>query len=200
MFNSRKSTTDRWPLATSMGGGCRWRKAGFGPMDVVTLVIAVLGLVLSVVSICWQVAQHFLSGPRVRAELLWGGLGPGRVVTGPIQGSLNAFSHAGVTTPIFAVQGRNHGRLPIDITGFSVELEGAGALSIARWDLNPTLPYRLDSGSERSFYIQMAEIEIAIGVLQSTYRGRLRARLDLASGDQALSGWSAFTSPNATTS
>lgn len=161
-------------------------------MDVVTLVIAVLGLVLSVASLCWQVAQHRLSGPRVRAELLWGGMAHDRVVTGPLRGSLEAFSHAGVTTAIIAVKGRNHGRLPIDVTDFTVEIEGGGGYSLAGWRPNPPLPHRLEAGSEVAFYVPMGQIETAVRVSGSSYRGRLRGRLDLASGDPAFSGWVSF--------
>lgn len=161
-------------------------------MDVVTLVIAVLGLVLSVVSLGWQVAQHFLSGPRVRTELLWGGMAHDRVVTGPNRGSLDAFRHAGVTTAIFAVKGRNHGRLPIDVTGYSVEMDGAGGYSLPGWRPNPSVPHRLDSGSEVAFYVPMEDVEKAIEVFEGRYQGRLRGRLDLASGDPAFSGWVLF--------
>lgn len=161
-------------------------------MTVVTLVIAVLGLVLSVVSLGWQVAQHLLSGPRVRVELLWGGMGVDRVVTGPVRGSLDAFRHAGVSDPIFAVKGRNRGRLPIDVTGFTVEMEGAGGYSLAAWARNPSLPYRLDSGSEVSFYVPLTDVTTAIDVLGKRFRGRLRARLDLASGGEASSDWMRF--------
>jgi hypothetical protein len=37
--------------------------------EVATLVIAVLGLVLSMVSLIWQAATYVLSGSRIRAEL-----------------------------------------------------------------------------------------------------------------------------------
>ena len=163
-------------------------------MSVVTLVIAVLGLVLSVVSIGWQIAQHVLSGPRVGVELLWGGMGSDRVATGPVRGSLDAFRHAGVSEPIYAVKGRNRGRLPIDVTGFTVEMEGAGGYSVAGWRPNPTLPHRLDSGSEVAFYVPLTDMTKAIEVLGERYRGRLRGRLDLASGSAAFSEWVPFTS------
>ena len=40
------------------------------PFAVATLVIAVLGIVLSVASLTWQAAAFVLSGSRVRADLL----------------------------------------------------------------------------------------------------------------------------------
>lgn len=161
-------------------------------MDVATLTIAVLGLVLAAVSLSWQVVQHLLSGPRVAVELLWGGTGPDRVATGPIRGSLDAFRHAGVSDPIFAVKGRNRGRLPVDVTGFTVELEGAGGYSVAGWRLNPELPHRLNSGSEVAFYVPLNDVQRAVDMLGERYRGRLRGRLDLASGSAEFSEWVPF--------
>lgn len=161
-------------------------------MDVVTLVIAVVGLILSVASLCWQIAQHRLSGPRVRVELLWGGIAHDRAVTGPIQGTLEVFRHAGVDTAVVAVKGRNHGRLPIDITGFTVEMDGGGGYSLPGWQPNPSLPHRLESGSEVTFYVPFEDLQAAVAVFQSAFRGRLRGRLDLAAGDPAASGWVAF--------
>ncbi|MGW7073073.1 hypothetical protein ACWGII_40300 [Streptomyces sp. NPDC054855] len=40
-----------------------------GESDSITFVIALLGLVFSVVSVCWQVANYFLHGPRLRVHL-----------------------------------------------------------------------------------------------------------------------------------
>ena len=50
-----------------------------GPSTAV-LVIAVLGLVLSVASLVWQAATFRLNGPRIRVELLVG------AVNGPLCG------------------------------------------------------------------------------------------------------------------
>lgn len=161
-------------------------------MQVVTLVIAVLGLVLSVVSLWWQIVQHVLSGPRVTVELLWGGMGADRVATGPVRGRLDAFRHAGVSQPIFSVKGRNRGRKPIDVTGFSVQMEGAGGYSLARWAPNPGLPHRLDSGSEVSFYVPLEDVKHAIDMLGARYQGRLRGCLDLATGDPEFGEWVPF--------
>lgn len=160
-------------------------------MHIVTLVIAVLGLVLALASLGWQVAQHVLSGPRVSVELLWGGMGADRVVAGPVQGNLDSFRYAGVTQPIFSVKGRNRGRLPVDVTGYTVEMEGAGGYGLAGWAPNPSLPHRLDSGSEVAFYVPLEDIQRAVEALDR-YRGRLRGRLDLASGTAAHSDWVPF--------
>ncbi len=50
-------------------------------MAVATLVIAVLGLVLSVASLTWQAATFVLSGSRVRADLKHGAHNGGVLAT-----------------------------------------------------------------------------------------------------------------------
>lgn len=164
-------------------------------IDVVTLVIAIVALVLACASFGWQVLQHILTGPRVRVELLWGGMGADRVVTGPVSGDLDAFKHAGVSTFIFSVKGRNRGRYPMDVTGFAIDVEGSGAYCRAGWAPNPPLPHRLEAGSEVAFYIPLEDIEVFIHGIGDNYRGRLRGRLDLASGSSPCSDWATFPTP-----
>ena len=65
-------------------------------MAVATLVLAVVGLVISVISLTWQVVQHSLTGSRVRAELLLGGFGFGGVVTGPFDMDRSVLASQGV--------------------------------------------------------------------------------------------------------
>ena len=144
---------------------------------------------LSVASLCWQVAQHRLSGPRVQAELLWGGVAHDRAVTGPIRGTMEAFRHTGVDTAVFAIKGRNQGRLPIDITGFKVEMRGGYGYSLPGWHPNPTLPHRLESGSEATFFVPLEEVQRAIKVFGEGRRVQIRGHLDLASGNPAYSKW-----------
>ncbi|WP_068329691.1 hypothetical protein [Janibacter terrae] len=158
-----------------------------------TLVIAVLGLVLSVVNTAWQVRQHALSGARVAVELHWGAMGQGRVASAPITGSLENFRHAGVDTPIFVVTGANGGRSPIDVTGFYIDLKGGGSYSVAGAGINPQLPHRLEPGSSVSFYIVIDEVERLITALSMTYGGTIRGRLNLAVGDAKTSDWVAYS-------
>lgn len=46
-------------------------------MDVVTLIVAILGLLLGVTSFVWQAATYVMSGGRVRVEFLVGATRPG---------------------------------------------------------------------------------------------------------------------------
>jgi hypothetical protein len=164
-------------------------------MTVATLVIAVVGLVLSAVSVTWQVLQHRLSGPRVRVELLWGGIGGGRVVTGPIRGTLDSFAggfpNSQAVEPIAAVRGRNIGRLPVDVTAFAVEFDGGHSVGFPGWNLNPTSPHTLKPGSAVVFYLPLNLVDATIRAGHDNLRshGQIRGSLDLATGGDATSPW-----------
>ncbi len=158
-----------------------------------TLAIALLGLALSVVNIAWQVRQHALSGARVEVELLWGVMGPGRVASAPVQGSLESFRHVGGDTPVFVVRGANSGRSPVDITDFSVQMEGGGGISLAGADHNPSLPHRLEPGSSVSFVVPLDMVESLITTFSEGTTARIRGDLGLAVGGQKTSDWVAYS-------
>ncbi|KAA1399646.1 hypothetical protein [Aeromicrobium ginsengisoli] len=163
-------------------------------MEVFTLTIAVVGLALSVASLTWQVVQHSLTGPRVQAEILWGGLGRGGAAIGPIRGDLDRTLQQGFTEPVVAVRGRNRGRMPVDIKGYGVEGQAGMSLSRFAWDPNPPLPHRLESGSEVTFYVPLEDVHRLIDASETLgpYNGRIRGSLDLSLGKTVKSGWEPF--------
>lgn len=69
----------RFPLLETLAA-----RVAFVPVDVTTLVIAVIGAVTGVASLVWSVATHVLSGGRVVVELLGGWTGPHAVMTAPL--------------------------------------------------------------------------------------------------------------------
>lgn len=163
-------------------------------MDVVTLVIAVAGLALAAVSLTWQVVQHRLSGARVKAELLWGGRGPARIISGPIRGDLRQLAGAGVTEAIIGVRGRNVGRLAVDITDFAIELDCGMSYSLPGWQVNPATPHRLEPGSVVAFYVPLEDVNATIEAVRGIqeYRGKIRGRLGLGSGETATTPWTQY--------
>src|SRR6266550_3937979 len=94
----------------------RAASTGHDAFDVVTLVFAVLGVVLAVGSLSWQAMTFFLSGARVKADLMLGGLGPGGAIVwevGPGGPELDAEDVA-----VVAVQVTNSGRTDVDVVGW----------------------------------------------------------------------------------
>lgn len=172
-------------------------------MDMTT-VIAVSGLLLALVSLGWQLAEHRLAGPRVRAELFWGVQGSQGRVVGPVRGKLPDLDLArpggGPGLAIMGVRARNVGRLPIDITDFRIEVDGGLAYSLPDWGVNPAIPHRLEAGSATDFLIPLADVHATVATSQELMgitRGRLRGRVVLATGQQVVSPWTNYPLPAA---
>ena len=162
-------------------------------LDITTLVIAVLGFLVSGISLTWQVLQHVLSGDRVSVELLWGGFREGAVVVGPIHaGSLDSAVSQGFTELIFAIRGRNKGRQAVDVTGYQVSIDGGFSYSLPGWHPNPTPPHRLEAGSSVTFYVPMGDVLATIDATREVIggtKGGLRGTLDLGTGKTVHSDW-----------
>jgi hypothetical protein len=159
-------------------------------MDAVTLAIAVLGLVLSVVSIVWQIAEHRLSGARIKVDLRWGAIGDRGIVSGEVGRDLGLGQFPGLTERVFVVVARNVGRLPVDIAGVAIRFRGdISYRSTERWIHNPTLPHRLEAGSAMTFYLSHDDVMAGVAAAQVIAPGRrtLRGQVELATGKTLLS-------------
>jgi hypothetical protein len=126
-------------------------------MDFVTgatLVIAVLGLVLSVASLTWQAATFVLSGSRVRADLKHGAAGAGGVIHGP-PGSqpLASLGAQGFMEEVLGVQVRNAGRLATTIDRIEICLANGVKLAQLSALMGPSLPHRLEPQSSALWFI-----------------------------------------------
>jgi len=128
-----------------------------------TLVIAVLGLVLAVVSLTWQAATFVLSGSRVRAELKHGARNAGVAVTGP-PGSqqLKSLAAQGFTEEVIGVEVRNVGRLAATVDRVQAAIAGGIKLEMLRELAGPSLPHRLEPQSAASWFVPAAPVRRAV--------------------------------------
>lgn len=166
-------------------------------LDLVTLGIAVSGLVIAVVGLTWQVLQHRLTGSVVRAELLVGAFSRSAVVAGPPKSSgrhLQSCREQGFTDAVAVVRGRNIGRTAVDITHWDVGATDGFSFSLPGYERNPTLPYRLEPGSAVDFYCPLPELMMVLDVKTEIGRTdrRLRAVLSLGTGKPVRSDWESF--------
>jgi len=158
--------------------------------QVVTLVIAVLGLVVSVVALTWQVVQHRLTGSRVRVELLAGALGKGGAGTGPIEAfDQEMLARQGLHQPIIAVRALNVGRLPVDVTGWDVKTGDGFGYTLPGWGPNPSLPYRLEPGAQVTFFCPMADVLAMVAAKEAIGKDdrHLQAAVALGTGETVAS-------------
>lgn len=165
-------------------------------LDVVTLGIAVTGLVVAVVGLTWQVVQHRLTGSVVRAELLVGAIGPGGTAVGPPKSvdQLPMMREQGLDEAVIAVRGRNVGRLAVDVTHWEVGAGDGLSFSLPGYGRNPALQHRLEPGAVVTFYCPMARVKTMLDVKAELGRTdrRVRAVLTLGTGKQVQSDWERF--------
>lgn len=162
-------------------------------MTIATLAIAVLGVLLSALSLGWQAATFVLTGGRVRAELRAGGIDPGGgMVTGPAKDmslrQANELKAQGFTRPVVAVQVRNVGRLPVVITGWSLVTEPGGVGFHPMADsIGPPLDHRLEAGAPAIWAVDGGAAQRLVRVTAEALnvppdRIRLRGRVSLGTG------------------
>lgn len=155
-------------------------------LDIITLGIAVAGLVVAVIGLTWQVVQHRLTGSVVVVELLAGALGRGGAATGPI-GTFDAsmFASQGFTTPILAIRGRNRGRLAVDVTGWDVLTGDGFGYTLPGFGPNPQVPHRLEPGAAVTFYCPLADVAALFATKRTVGKTdeRVRGSLSLGTGE-----------------
>lgn len=177
-------------------------------MDVATLVLAVVGLALSMLSLGWQAATFVLSGGRANVELLLGAVrsGGGGFVTMSVQNPAREWAVSlkdqGYTHPVVAVRVRNVGRLPLTVERWSIvallrKREVDGQLAVAVLNLltkrqegpamvypgpsvvGPPFPHRLEAGASEIWAADLADAE----ALLSGTKGVFSVAAKVALGD-----------------
>jgi len=129
--------------------------------DLSTTILAVVGVVLALASLGWQAFSFYISGSRVAVDLRPGmtdPLGTTAVTSpGPISpAQLNTTQRQGFTRPTIAVEVRNSGRSPTNITSVSVAYDNGATYSETH--LDPSLPFRLDAESEKTWYFETGRV------------------------------------------
>lgn len=132
--------------------------------DAITLIVAIAGLTLAVVSLGWQAATFVLTGPRVKVNLQQGALGPGGAVVGPVDAGMSAteLAQQGFTEPILAIEVVNVGRMPTTVTGWHAEFENGMKFTNPQYPLNPALPFRLEPQSKATWYVEARSVHATV--------------------------------------
>jgi hypothetical protein len=125
--------------------------------------MAITSLIISGANLTWQLIAWWIAcrfgGHRVKVDLLAGAAGHGGVAAGPLK-SFNAdrLTSQGFKELLFVIRARNIGRLPVDLTYWSLSTRQGLAYVCTEFHRNPILPYRLESGSEVHFQVPMEHI------------------------------------------
>ncbi len=133
-------------------------------MEIAALVIAIVGVGLATLSLGWQAATFFLSGPRIKVNLREGLRGPLGLMLAPASiytaEGRAALERMGYTEQVVAVEAVNRGRLGATVNNWSVKF-GNGAIYGNPSDMrNPQLPYRLEPHTSMTWCVPMDELHV----------------------------------------
>lgn len=135
-------------------------------MDVASFALAIFAVMLSCVSLTWQIVSWRRSGPQVVVDA---------------SQSFPVYDH-GLGDQMVAVTARNKGRAATTVMGWSLEFPNGDNLIMQRqlsW--TPSLPHRLDAHSEATWFIETDEVKRECAQRGVHYTD-LRAVVRLASG------------------
>ena len=141
--------------------------SGTTALDLATFAIAVLALVTATLALGWQVLTHFLTGGRIKAEMLVGALhasGDNMVTAEATQERasgkwLPELAGQGYVTPIFGVRVRNIGRLPVTVESWGLKTS-PGSIGVTPVGLSSgsALPHRLEAGTSETWVMEAAPV------------------------------------------
>jgi hypothetical protein len=136
---------------------------GTSSLEIVTLVVAIVGVSLALASLAWQAATFVLSGSRVRLTLRRGGLR--RTVGGvarmseplqPTASDYDVMHSQGFTEEVVLVEIRNKGRLAVSVEDVSATTEDGWGFQRAADPENQSLPHRLEPGAKETWHIELS--------------------------------------------
>jgi hypothetical protein len=144
----------------------------FGPLEIVTLVIAVVGLALSVLALAWHIVSWRLTGSIVKVEVSHG-LGVG-----------------GSWPRLVGIEAMNVGRTAVSITGWGFRLPDGRTLWPAaghpgNW-AGPPVPITLDPGHSASWQVNAETIRTSL-LDEGVPDAKLRGFVNLGTGQQRRS-------------
>lgn len=129
------------------------------------LVVAGLSLLVSGLSLGWQIASWLMSAGRVKATLHHGLLTPDFAYTREV-------GRDGAPAPLEGFQGQrirgrevlgieviNVGRAPVKVARYQVALARTGATATPLADsIGPDLPHRIEPGESATWYVEMDSV------------------------------------------
>lgn len=138
-------------------------------LDIITLILASVGVALAALSLGWQAATFVLSGSRVRATLRLGALrrelGQVARMTGPLDMTVEAGASMvaqGFTEPVLVAEVRNRGRLTVSVDDVTAMTKDGWGFSRAADPDNPTLPYRLEPGEKQTWHVELRPLQLLV--------------------------------------
>jgi hypothetical protein len=144
-------------------------------LDLVTLLVAVLGVVTGAASLAWQWYSFRRSGPDVTVRISWG-LAPASLVEDEM-------------VLVLIVEANNAGRQRIQITSWGIRLPGKlGSIQTLYPSFGSSpIPTVLEPGHSASWVMQTARLDRRLHELSASRSLKLRGWVSLGSGKKVAS-------------
>ncbi len=156
-------------------------------MDVATLIFAVFGLVLAVLSLAWQAVTWRLSGSRVQVDMLVGATNGSKdgtvVVDARWRAGVEQFEDLGMHHRLLAIRIRNTGRAATSLVSYHAALDTGpriGAVGVPAGP--PLLPHRLEAESEVLYYLDFDQLLHALAGLHNSEQRPKSVRMQAVLG------------------
>jgi hypothetical protein len=172
-------------------------------LEIVTLVVAILGVLLALASLVWQAATFVLSGSRVRLLLRQGALkrmAGGTVrISGPLQPTASdceVMRSQGFEEPVLIVEVRNRGRMAVSVEDIAAVSEDGWGFKRAEDPENPSLPHRLEPGAKQAWHVELAVFQALVDKDRKPRKAWMT--VELGTGRVMRTKQSTLVSPSAT--
>lgn len=144
-------------------------------LDLITLAVAVLGVVTGAASLVWQWYSFRRSGPDVAVRISWG-IAPASLVDDDM-------------VLVLIVEANNSGRQPIQITSWGIALPGKmGSIQTLYPSFGSSpVPTVLEAGHSASWMIQTARLDRQLHEVSSSRSLKLRGWVSLGTGKKVAS-------------
>lgn len=124
--------------------------------QILTFVVAAVGLVFAAASLGWNVAQFHLTGGRPSIDLIRGVLTPTGVITVPLNGNADRQlaqlrAEHGYTEQVIGVVVRNTGRTSVRVQRWGISCPGTAEYWLIGDSLGPTLPASIEGGAQQTW-------------------------------------------------
>jgi hypothetical protein len=155
------------------------------------LVVAGLGVLLAVGSLCWQWFVFRRQGPRVKLRVRIGAVDgrayPHRPLTEGWQRQLAEWIAQGLE-PILGVEVANLGRSGITVLGLRGIVDKGPVFGMLSGVIGAKLPHRLDSHDDGTWFFPLADVVALVTELRRQGRQpeEVRIVVDVGGGDEHL--------------
>jgi hypothetical protein len=148
--------------------------------DIAALIIAGIAAAMAVAALVWNIAEYRLTGPRIKAHLLFGAAGWGGLVSkrGSPPSNAQAISSQGFTETLVGIELVNQGRVSTQVHHFGYRLSNGFSIMDVGHAVNKPLPFILEPHQSEMFWVSAGEVATLVSVTAQSARAATTAHME----------------------